>query len=96
MAPGPVFIHAAPCEAYAGTEFPAGLRGLPLAFEGRASGGIVSGFSANAELRAEQQIAALFALAPTRYVHVRHAQAGCFIARVDRLDVPSVSGRVAA
>ena len=36
MAPGPVFIHAGHCEAFAGVGFPEALRTLPLAFEARA------------------------------------------------------------
>src|SRR5688500_6865596 len=47
MAPGPVFIHAQPCLAYADEGFPPGLRALPLAFEARASDSRVTGLSAH-------------------------------------------------
>lgn len=84
MAPGPVFIHAEHCIAYEGEGFPDSLRTLPLAFEARASGGRVSGISARVDARAEQLMTELFDGTDARWLHVRHAQAGCFIARVDR------------
>jgi hypothetical protein len=86
MAPGPVFIHAEHCEAFAGQGFPSDLRALPLAFEARASGGRVSCLSARTDVPAEAQVAVLFNEYESRWLHVRHAQAGCFIARVDRAD----------
>jgi hypothetical protein len=84
MAPGPVFIHADHCEAYAGEGFPEALREVPLAFEARASGSRVSELSARAEVPAEAQMAVLFEDFGAHWLHVRHAEAGCFIARVDR------------
>jgi hypothetical protein len=86
MAPGPVFIHAEHCEAYAGDGFPHALRTLPLAFEARASGSRVSALLSCADVSAEQQMATLFSGIDVRWLHVRHAEAGCFIARVDRTD----------
>jgi hypothetical protein len=82
MAPGPVFIHADACTAYAGDGFPEDLRALPLAFEGRAAGSRVVTL-AHATV-AEEQIPQLFGSPETAWLHVRHAEAGCFIARVDR------------
>jgi hypothetical protein len=84
MAPGPVFIHADHCDAYAGEGFPNGLRDLPLAFEARASGSRVLELSARHELSAEAQLAVLFDELFAQWVHVRHAEAGCYIARIDR------------
>lgn len=84
MAPGPVFIHADHCEAYADSGFPRALRDLPLAFEGRAAGGRVTAVLASASASAEQQLQALVA-GSADWVHVRHAEAGCFIARADPL-----------
>ena len=46
MAPGPVFIHAAHCAAFAGDGFPDPLRALPLAFEARLPGSRVVALSA--------------------------------------------------
>jgi len=84
MAPGPVFIHADHCEAYAQPGFPEALRSLPLAFEARASGSRVTELSARADAPAEAQIGVLFDDHYAQWLHVRHAEAGCFIARVDR------------
>jgi len=82
-APGPVFIHADHCDAYRGAGFPEGLRSLPLAFEARAPGGRVTGFSAGAAESAEAQIQRLFTTGGAEWLHIRHAQAGCFIACID-------------
>ena len=80
-APGPVFIHEEHCDAFAGDFFPEGLRSLPLAFEGRAAHSRVTGLSAEADRTAEQQIERLFA-ARAEWLHIRHGEAGCFIAVV--------------
>jgi hypothetical protein len=84
MAPGPVFIHAEHCEAYAGEGFPDGLRSLPLAFEARATGSRVVDLSARPDGSAETEIGRLFESGDAAWLHLRHAEAGCFIARVDR------------
>jgi hypothetical protein len=84
MAPGPVFIHATPCEAWAGDGFPDGLRALPLAYEARAAGSRVPGLTRASGAAAEREIAALLDRGDTGWLHLRHAEAGCFIARVDR------------
>jgi hypothetical protein len=87
MAPGPVFIHAEHCEAWMGEGFPEGLRSLPLAIEARAAGSRVTALSADAGAEpvqpVESRIGALFAN-DAEWLHLRHAEAGCFIARVDR------------
>ena len=84
MAPGPVFIHADHCDAYGGEGFPPELRALPLAFEARASESRVAQLTTDRDSTAEEQIERLLGHAGTEWLHVRHAQAGCFIARVDR------------
>ncbi len=84
MAPGPVFIHAQHCDAYTGEGFPDALRILPLAFEARAPGSRVSELSVRADVSAEAQMSVLFREFGAQWLHVRHAEAGCFIARVDR------------
>lgn len=84
MAPGPVFIHAKHCAAWSGTGFPDALRALPLAFEACAAGSRITGLSAQDGESAETQIERLFCDSDTQWLQVRHAQAGCYIARVDR------------
>ncbi len=83
-APGPVFIHAAHCDAWNREGFPEGLRELPLAFEARAGGSRVLGLSARAGESAERQIKDLFERGDAGWLYLRHSQAGCFIARIDR------------
>lgn len=85
MAPGPVFIHAAHCEAWAGDGFPDGLRALPLAFEARAGESRVAGLTRASGAEAEREIVSWLDVADTGWLHLRHAEAGCFIARVDRV-----------
>jgi hypothetical protein len=83
--PGPVFIHEETCAPHSGPGFPPGLAVLPLTLEafagerrmvrrerlgGRAPDGILR---------------ELLALPEVRYVNLRHAEAGCFIARAERL-----------
>jgi hypothetical protein len=84
MAPGPVFIHAEHCEAYADDGFPEALRTLPLAYEARLSGSRVSELSQRHGIPAEVQMRVLFEDHAAEWLHLRHAEAGCFIARVDR------------
>jgi hypothetical protein len=84
MAPGPVFIHAGHCESFSAGGFPEGLRSLPLAFEARASGSRVLQLATRPGVPAESQIANLFADPGVQWLHLRHAEAGCFVARVDR------------
>jgi hypothetical protein len=85
MAPGPVFIHAESCKAYDGEGFPDALRNVALAFEARAAGSRVTELSARADGSAEGQIASLFEERGAQWLHLRHAEAGCYIARIDRV-----------
>lgn len=82
MAPGPVFIHADHCQAYEQENFPDALRGLPLAYEARTDGGRVIAV-AGGDASPEEQLESLFA-AGAQWVHLRHAEAGCFIARIEK------------
>ena len=86
MAPGPVFIHAEPCEAYVDDGFPPGLRSLPLAFESRAARSRVLVVLTPATTQApESCIERLLGEPGAKWLHLRHAEAGCFVARVERL-----------
>lgn len=87
-APGPVVIHVRECRRYAGNAFPDALRSLPLLFEARGAGGRVLGTEI-ATGNVEPAMDRLFALPGTEYLFLRHAEAGCHIARVDRVEVPA-------
>ena len=66
------------------TDFPMQLRALPLAFEARAAWQPRRRLSARPEVAAEEQMEATVSRAGRDWLHVRHAEAGCFIARVER------------
>jgi hypothetical protein len=94
--PGPIFIHEEPCAAYASPhEFPDTLRELPLMFEGY---GRDRWLVARENVRngaAEQAIARILQQLSVDYIHVRHGQAGCFIAQINRSHAETTSSPVA-
>lgn len=85
--PGPIFIHAEACDPHRGTGYPDGLRGIPVV----AQAYHVDGTIAEPRVLPTGDEAAV--LAPllneprVRFVHLRHAEAGCFIARVERVAI---------
>jgi hypothetical protein len=83
-APGPVFIHAGPCDRYEAPAFPPDLRRLPLLLEAYEAGGELLGRERVRDQAPEAVLERLFAAAATAYVHIRNEEAGCFMARVDR------------
>jgi hypothetical protein len=84
-APGPVFIHSRECERYAGSTFPPGLRSLPLLFEARASENRVLAARRASGEEIDQVLDELLADERTDYLYLRHGEAGCHIARIDRM-----------
>ena len=83
-APGPVFIHRRPCERYDGPELPRTLRPLPLALDGYGANGALLAQRRVGALTFEAVLQEILETAEVRYVHLRNAEAGCFIARIDR------------
>jgi hypothetical protein len=83
-APGPVFIHATPCERYDDSTLPPDFRSLPLLLEAYGSGGELLGRERVGEQPPEAVLERLLAGLDADYVHIRNAEAGCFMARVDR------------
>ncbi len=84
-APGPIFVHKEKCQSYAGAGIPDDLRQLPL---------ILEGYGDNSELirrekivgsAVENQIAKILSLPTVRYVNIRNSEAGCFVARIERV-----------
>jgi hypothetical protein len=84
-APGPVFIHAAPCERYDAPVLPPDFRSLPLLFEAYGAGGEPLGRERVLASDPEELLERLFDVTGAEYVHIRNQEAGCFMARVDRL-----------
>ena len=83
-APGPIFIHPEPCQRYDALELPADFRTLPLVFEGYQNGGRLLAQERVGERDPEEVLQEVFAHRGVEYVHVRNAEAGCFMARVNR------------
>ena len=83
-APGPIFIHATPCERYEAPRLPPDFRSLPLLLEAYGVGGELLGRERVREQPAEDVLERLFVATPAAYVHIRNEEAGCFMARVDR------------
>jgi hypothetical protein len=81
-APGPVFIHATPCERYEGSTLPPDFRSLPLFLEAYADGELLTRVRVG-EQPPEALLEHLFASLDAEYVHIRNAEAGCFMARVE-------------
>jgi hypothetical protein len=86
--PGPVYIHADPCEPYAGAGFPPELRRMSI---------LLDVYGEDRRLLAEELLGEVSDAAAidaaidrqlanddVRYIHVRSATAGCFAAAITR------------
>jgi hypothetical protein len=83
--PGPVFIHAGRCRPYDDAGYPRGLTGLPVVAEAHLRDGTRLPVQPLLAGREPAQLADLLARADVEHLHLRHAEAGCFIARVERV-----------
>ena len=81
--PGPVFIHAEPCEPFAGDGYPAGLKALPILAEAHFEDGSRSALRTVAPGDEATILADLIRQPGVLFLNLRHAEAGCFIARVE-------------
>ena len=84
-APGPVFIHAEPCERFDASALPPDFRSLPIVIEGFRRGGVLVVQRRVETEDPEAVVAAVFADSGVQYAHIRNGEAGCFMARIDRL-----------
>jgi hypothetical protein len=83
--PGPVFIHAKSCAAFAEAHaFPQELRSLPLTLEAYGEDRWIIARERPSEHEIERSIERLLNTSGVRYIHVRNSEAGCFIARIER------------
>lgn len=83
--PGPVFIHAKSCAAFAEAHaFPPELRSLPLTLEAYGEGRWIIARERPTEHEIEQSIQRLLSTSGVRYIHIRNTEAGCYIARIER------------
>ncbi|MBX7218560.1 MAG: DUF1203 domain-containing protein [Blastocatellia bacterium] len=83
--PGPVFIHEKDCTRFAGPGLPPDFQRLPLLLEGYNNQGRVVTLEKPALGTAAASIADLLANQEVAFIHIRNAEAGCFMARVERV-----------
>jgi hypothetical protein len=77
-----VFVHKTSCERFAASGFPPELRSFPLALEGYDERGLTVARVRVAD--PDASVRDLLARPGVAFAHVRHAEAGCFIARVEK------------
>jgi Protein of unknown function (DUF1203) len=82
--PGPIFVHKDSCSRYEGSGFPPGLRGLPLTLEGYDQTGVAT-VRVKVDGDPDRSVEELLSSPQVAYAHIRNTEAGCFIARIERL-----------
>ena len=83
--PSPIYIHNDDCEHFDANEFPSGLRELPMLFEGFGDESeLITRKPVNSD-SIEQTIDDVFNESSIKYINIRNAEAGCFIARIERV-----------
>jgi len=81
---GPIFIHEAACLPFTGAGFPDELRGLPMVLRGHLQGGVGIVNRKLVSEDPEAAIEAMFLDPGIAFIAIQNAEAGCFIARVER------------
>jgi hypothetical protein len=84
-APGPVFVHSEACARYEDTVLPEGLLALPLLIEGRRNDGTVLRSEQSSGQAAPGVVDTYLTDEQIDFVFLRHGEAGCHIARIDRV-----------
>ncbi|HEV8593592.1 MAG TPA: DUF1203 domain-containing protein [Pyrinomonadaceae bacterium] len=84
--PGHIFIHTEHCDEFNGEGFPTDLLHLPLLLEGYEDDSFVIKREKVDKNDPDAQIEGMLADASIRFLNIRNAEAGCFIARIDRAD----------
>lgn len=82
--PGPVYIHRDECRAYEADGFPPGLIELPLLFEAYGEESELVSRERVVREAIDRRIAEIFAQSKVGYINLRNAEAGCFVARIER------------
>ena len=85
--PGPVFIHRKPCDRYDDVSFPEGLRPIPLVLESYGEAGVLLDQQWLGKRRVEEVLQERLGDGRVKYLHLRNAEAGCFIARIEPVSV---------
>ena len=83
--PGPVFIHERECRRYENNGFPEDLKDLPILLEAFADESRLMSRTRLDPLQVNEQIAAILEEQQVRFINLRNAEVGCFIAAVERV-----------
>ncbi len=84
--PSPVYIHKNECESYDEDGFPPELIDLPIILEGYGEESEIITREPIDKAKIDEQIAAVFSSQSVKYINLRNAEAGCFMARIERND----------
>ena len=82
--PGPVFVHQSDCRPFAENGFPPDLLGLPVLLEAFGEESRLLTRVAMDRARMDEQITSVFSNPEVHFINLRNAEAGCYIARVER------------
>lgn len=83
--PGPVFVHAEPCERYPeNSEFPPDMRSHPLTLNGYGQGRRLLAQDYVTDGKVEDAVERVLGISGVQYVHVRDTEAGCYDFRIER------------
>lgn len=82
--PEPIFIHEHECPRYSGEGFPSDVLDLPVYLEAFADESRLVERVAMNRQDVDSQIAEIFSGEHVRFINLRNAEAGCYIARVER------------
>jgi Protein of unknown function (DUF1203) len=93
--PGPVYIHAEPCDRYIeNAGFPDELRGSPRTLEGYARGRRLLAQKYVTDEKMERVIEEIFGDSAVDYIHVNSTTAGCYTFRIERGDRSVTAGSI--
>ena len=81
--PGPVFIHADDCLEYTDDGFPSELLSIPMLLEGFGSNSRLIVAEKVEKESLHDQIEHVLNTTGVRSIHIRNAEAGCFIAKIE-------------
>ena len=83
--PGPIFIHAEACIPHRGVGYPDGLREIPVVAQAYYDDGTIADPRMLPTGGEAARLAMLLEEPRVQFVHLRHAEAGCFIGRAERV-----------
>jgi hypothetical protein len=87
--PGPVYIHAQPCERYPqNSGFPTELKNSPRTLNAYGAGRTLVAQEYVENGIVDSTIDRLFARTDVKYIHVRSTTAGCYTFRIERQNQP--------